>query len=204
MIFSRVGKLPIAIPEKDFFYEKNNSSISMKGLKGALSLDLNKLVCKLNGKFDDFFSVSLDVNKRELKVEVKDLENEKDDKQLKSVHGLCRAFLANMVTGVAVGFEIKLELVGVGYRASSRGRILDLSLGFSHNIMVLCPKEITVETGTEKGKNPFILIKSSDKELLGNFASIIRNLRPPEPYKGKGIRMEGEEIIRKAGKGGKK
>lgn len=123
-----------------------------------------------------------------------------DSKQNKALHGLYRALISNMITGVTEGFKKQLELVGVGYRASNQGQKLDLSLGFSHNIVIELPEEIKVETLTEKGKNPIITLSSHDNQLLGMIVAKIRSYRKPEPYKGKGIKFVGEIIRRKAGK----
>ena len=123
-----------------------------------------------------------------------------DSKDNKALHGLYRSLINNMVTGVTEGFKKQLELVGVGYRASNNGQKLDLSLGFSHNIVIELPVEIKVETLTEKGKNPIITLSSHDNQLLGMIVAKIRSYRKPEPYKGKGIKFVGEIIRRKAGK----
>ncbi|MDH1602866.1 50S ribosomal protein L6 [Empedobacter sp. GD03739] len=123
-----------------------------------------------------------------------------DSKDNKALHGLYRSLINNMVTGVTEGFKKQLELVGVGYRASNNGQKLDLSLGFSHNIVIELPTEIKVETLTEKGKNPIITLSSHDNQLLGMIVAKIRSYRKPEPYKGKGIKFVGEIIRRKAGK----
>lgn len=123
-----------------------------------------------------------------------------DSKQNRALHGLYRSLINNMITGVTEGFKKQLELVGVGYRASNQGQKLDLSLGFSHNIVIELPQEIKVETLTEKGKNPIITLSSHDNQLLGMIVAKIRSYRKPEPYKGKGIKFVGEIIRRKAGK----
>ena len=123
-----------------------------------------------------------------------------DSKDNKALHGLYRALINNMITGVTEGFKKQLELVGVGYRASNQGQRLDLALGFSHNIVLELPEEIKVETLTEKGKNPIITLSSHDNQLLGMIVAKIRSYRKPEPYKGKGIKFVGEIIRRKAGK----
>ena len=123
-----------------------------------------------------------------------------DSKQHKALHGLYRALINNMVVGTSQGFEKKLELVGVGYRASHSGQKLELALGFSHGIVIELPKEISVNTETEKGKNPIITLTSHDKQLLGMVSAKIRSFRKPEPYKGKGVRFVGENVRRKGGK----
>lgn len=123
-----------------------------------------------------------------------------EEKQTKAFHGLYRSLIQNMVLGVSTGWEKKLELVGVGYRAANKGQQLELTLGFSHNIIFQLPEEIKVETVSERGKAPMIVLKSHDKQLLGQVTAKIRAMRKPEPYKGKGIKFEGEYIRRKAGK----
>ena len=128
------------------------------------------------------------------------LERPSDSKQHKALHGLYRALINNMVQGTATGWTKQLELVGVGYRASNTGNKLELALGFSHGIVLDLPKEVTVETLSEKGKNPIITLSSYDKQLLGMVAAKIRSFRKPEPYKGKGVRFVGEIVRRKAGK----
>jgi large subunit ribosomal protein L6 len=140
----------------------------------------------------------------DLKVEV--VENEvvlsrpSESKSHKSLHGLYRALIHNMVVGVSEGYKVEMELVGVGYRAEAKGQNLEMSLGFSHEVNILLPDEIKVETKTERRANPIITLKSIDKQLIGHVAAKIRSLRPPEPYKGKGIKFVGEQLRRKAGK----
>lgn len=128
------------------------------------------------------------------------VERPTDQKRHRAMHGLYRALIANMVKGVSEGFKKQLELVGVGYRASHQGQILELSVGYSHPIMVVLPKEIKLNTISEKGKNPTVVLESSDRQLLGQVSAKIRSLRKPEPYKGKGIRYSDEVLRRKAGK----
>ncbi len=123
-----------------------------------------------------------------------------ESKHHKAFHGLYRSLLFNMIEGVSKGWTKELELVGVGYKASSQGQLLDLSLGFSHNILIELPKEVKVETVSEKGKNPIVKLTSYDKQLIGHIAAKIRSFRKPEPYKGKGVKYVGEQIRRKAGK----
>jgi large subunit ribosomal protein L6 len=140
----------------------------------------------------------------DITVEIKDgiirVLRPTDQKRHKAMHGLYRSLINNMVEGVSKGFEIKLELVGVGFRAEANGQMLDLYLGYSHNFMIELPQEIKVEAKTERRSNPIVTLKSYDKQLLGHVAAKIRSLRKPEPYKGKGIRYVGEQIRRKAGK----
>ena len=177
---SRVGNNPIKIPE-GVSVDIQEESVTVKGKLGELTqpYDLVSFVVK-----GDMISVSRSSNSKEHRAK----------------HGLYRSLLNNMVIGVSEGFVKELELVGVGYRANNQGQKLDLSLGFSHNVVFQIPAEVKVETINEKGSNPIIKLTSFDKELLGNVASKIRSLRKPEPYKGKGIKFVGEEIRRKAGK----
>jgi large subunit ribosomal protein L6 len=139
-----------------------------------------------------------------MKVEVVDntivITRPTDSKNHKSLHGLYRALIANMVTGVSQGFKKELELVGVGYRAEAKGQLLEMSLGFSHDVIMQLPEEVKVETKTERRSNPIITLTCADKQLIGHVAAKIRSLRPPEPYKGKGIKFVGEQLRRKAGK----
>jgi len=178
---SRVGKAPINIPSGVEVNVKNNL-IHVKGKLGELNQEIDSSV--------------------QVKVEegVITLERINEEKQTRAYHGLYRALLNNMIAGVSEGFEKKLELVGVGYRAQNQGQKLDLALGYSHNILFEIPSEVKVETQTEKGKNPIVILKSHDKQLLGMVAAKIRSFRKPEPYKGKGVRFVGEYIRRKAGK----
>ena len=177
---SRVGNNPIKIPE-GVSVDIQEESVTVKGKLGELiqPYDLVSFVVK-----GDMISVSRSSNSKEHRAK----------------HGLYRSLLNNMVIGVSEGFVKELELVGVGYRANNQGQKLDLSLGFSHNVVFQIPAEVKVETINEKGSNPIIKLTSFDKELLGNVVSKIRSLRKPEPYKGKGIKFVGEEIRRKAGK----
>ena len=174
---SRVGNAPITLPA-DVQLNIDGQTVTIKGKLGELSQELSPRVTLKNE--EGILSV----------------ERVNEEKQSKADHGLFRALLANMIMGVSTG----LELVGVGYRASNQGQKLDLSLGYSHNIVFEVPAEVSVETTSEKGKNPIITLKSYDKQLLGVVASKIRSLRKPEPYKGKGVRFVGEYIRRKAGK----
>ena len=178
---SRIGKLPIAVPAGVTVTIKDNV-VSVKGPKGELSQ-----------------AVHQDIN-----VELKDGEihvtRPSDDREHRAQHGLYRALIHNMVVGVSEGYKKEMELVGVGYRATSTGQVLELALGYSHAIYIKLPKEVKVEAKTERNKNPLIILESSDKQLLGQVCAKIRSLRKPEPYKGKGIRFVGEQIRRKAGK----
>jgi large subunit ribosomal protein L6 len=182
---SRIGKAPIALP-KGVEIKINNGSVTVKGAKGELSQKMDA----------------------DIKVEVKDNEihvvRPTDQKRHKALHGLYRALIANMVKGVSEGYKTEQELVGVGYRAAHKGQMLELSLGYSHNISFELPKEIKLSTLTEKGQNPKVILESADKQLIGMVAAKIRSLRKPEPYKGKGIKFSGEVLRRKAGKSASK
>ncbi len=178
---SRIGKAIIEIPANVTVTEKDGL-VTVKGPKGELTQQLEEGIT--------------------LKQEdgVLTLDRPSESKSHKALHGLYRALINNMVQGTAEGWSKKLELVGVGYRASNQGNRLDLALGFSHAIVMDLPKEIVVETLSEKGKNPIITLTSFDKQLLGMVAAKIRSFRKPEPYKGKGVRFVGEIVRRKAGK----
>jgi large subunit ribosomal protein L6 len=178
---SRIGKLPIEIPS-GVTVTVNDSVVTVKGQLGELSQKVDP---------------EIDVKIEEDQVVVK---RPTDSKKHKSLHGLYRSLINNMVEGVSKGFEVKLELVGVGYRAENQGQLLDLVLGFSHHIYLQLPSEIKVEAVTDKRSNPTVTLKSHDKQLLGQVAAKIRSFRMPEPYKGKGIKFDGEVIRRKAGK----
>ena len=177
---SRIGNNPISIPE-GVSVEVNGSIITVKGQKG-----------EMNQTFD---GVSFDVSSDTIIV-----KRNSESKDHKSKHGLYRSLVSNMVTGVSEGFTLELELVGVGYRATSSGQKLDLALGYSHTIVMNIAPEVKVECINEKGSNPIIKLSSSDKQLVGHVAAKIRSFRRPEPYKGKGIKFVGEQIRRKAGK----
>lgn len=179
---SRIGNLPVSLPKGVSVSVSDANMVSVKGPLG----ELNQIVDK------------------DLKVDV--VENQivitrpSESKNHKSLHGLYRALLANMVTGVSQGYKKELELVGVGYRAEAKGQQLEMSLGFSHEIILQLPNEVKIETKTERRSNPVITLTSIDKQLIGHVAAKIRSLRPPEPYKGKGIKFVGEHLRRKAGK----
>ena len=177
---SRIGNNPISIPE-GVSVEVNGDIITVKGKKG-----------EMNQTFD---GVSFDVSSDTIIV-----KRNSESKDHKSKHGLYRSLVSNMVTGVSKGFTLELELVGVGYRATSSGQKLDLALGYSHTIVMNIAPEVKVECVNEKGSNPIIKLSSSDKQLVGHVAAKIRSFRRPEPYKGKGIKFVGEQIRRKAGK----
>ena len=178
---SRIGKHPISIPAGVTVSVKDGV-VTVKGAKGELTQSVD---------------ARIEVAVEDAQVVVR---RDSDDRQERSLHGLYRALINNMIVGVSEGFTKTLELVGVGYRASNQGQILELSLGFTHNIFLQLPKEINLETKTERNKNPLIILSSADKQLLGQVCAKIRSFRMPEPYKGKGIRFEGEVIRRKSGK----
>ena len=179
---SRIGKKPVAVLNGVTITVNADNVITVKGPKGELKQEID----------------------RDIKVEVKDGEviftRPTDQIRHRALHGLYRSLVSNMVKGVTEGYVKKLELVGVGYKASNQGNLLDLSLGFSHNIIFEVPKELKVATDQQKGENPKITLEGIDKQLLGQVAAKLRSLRKPEPYKGKGVKYVGEHIRRKAGK----
>lgn len=181
---SRIGKSPVNIPAGVSVTVKD-SLVTVKGAKGELEQAIHP----------------------DIKVEVKDgevqLTRPTDEKNHRAMHGLYRSLINNMVIGVSEGYQKKMELVGVGYRATSTGQVLELSLGYSHAIHMQLPKEIKVEAVTDRKSNPIITLESIDKQLLGQVCAKIRELRKPEPYKGKGVRFKGEVVRRKAGKSAK-
>tara|TARA_B100001778_G_C18556147_1_gene615460 strand:- start:197 stop:748 length:552 start_codon:yes stop_codon:yes gene_type:complete len=178
---SRIGNSPINIPEGVTIQFENNI-INVKGKLGELSQEINP-------------AITLNIDENTIT-----LSRKNDQKENRSMHGLYRALIYNMIHGVSEGYTKKLELIGVGYRAATNGQKLDFSVGFSHNIVFDIPQEIKVTAETEKGKSPVITLTSHDKQLLGAVASKIRSFRKPEPYKGKGIRYVDEYVRRKAGK----
>jgi len=179
---SRIGKLPINLP-KGVAVSINESVVSVKGPLGELTQNVDVEAIKL-----------------EIEADKITVQRQTELKDHRAKHGLYRSLIANMIKGVSEGFTSEQELVGVGYRANLNGQLLELSLGYSHNIVFEIPSEIKVETKSERGKNPQIIMKCNDKQLLGQVAAKIRSLRPPEPYKGKGIRFVNEVLRRKAGK----
>ena len=178
---SRIGNNPVLLPE-GITFEMNENVVTIKGKLGELSQEITD---DITVKLEDGSLV---------------LERPTDSKSHKAKHGLYRALLHNMVEGVSKGWTKELELVGVGYRATNRGQVLDLALGFSHNIVMDIAPEVKIEAISEKGKNPIIKLTSFDKQLVGAVAAKIRSFRKPEPYKGKGVKYVGEELRRKAGK----
>ena len=179
---SRIGKAPIKLPAGVEIKVSNTNRISVKGPKGELHQDVDK-------------DITITVENEFIQ-----LTRPTDQKRHKAMHGLYRALLNNMGEGVTNGYKKRQELVGVGYKASNEGNVLDLTLGFSHHIYFEIPKELKVKTEQDKGKNPIITLEGCDKQLIGQVAAKIRSLRKPEPYKGKGIKFEGEKLRRKAGK----
>ena len=179
---SRIGKAPVTVPGGVSIIVGKDNVITVKGPKGELKEAVD----------------------RDIKVEVKDGKVEfvrpTDQIRHRAMHGLYRSLVNNMVKGVTEGYSKKLELVGVGFKAANQGNVLDLALGYSHNIIFEIPKELKVTTSQEKGQNPMITLESIDKQLLGQVAAKIRSLRKPEPYKGKGVKFAGEVLRRKAGK----
>lgn len=181
---SRIGTTPIKLPEKVEVDVGKNNHVTAKGPKGELAKSLHP-------------DMSIDVGEDEINV-----SRPTDSKHHKSLHGLTRSLLYNLVVGVSESFERRLELVGVGYRASVDGQNLELIVGYSHPVLIQIPSEITVSTEQKKGENPTVILQSIDKEMIGHVTAKIRSIRPPEPYKGKGIRIVGEYIRTKAGKAG--
>jgi len=179
---SRIGNKPVLLASGVTVTVSSENVISVKGPKGELKQAVD----------------------RDIKVEVKDGSVEftrpTDQIRHRALHGLYRSLLANMVKGVTEGYKRQLELIGVGFKASSQGNLLDLALGYSHNIIFEIPKELKLVTAQEKGENPKIILEGIDKQLIGQVAAKIRGLRKPEPYKGKGVRYTGEIVRKKAGK----
>jgi large subunit ribosomal protein L6 len=179
---SRIGKQPVVVPSGVTVTVSKDNQLIVKGPKGELKQEVD----------------------RDITIEVKDgqvlFTRPTDQIRHRALHGLYRSLVDNMVKGVTEGFKKNLELVGVGFKASNQGNLLDLSLGFSHNIVFEIPKELSVKTAQEKGDNPKIFLEGIDKQLIGQVAAKLRGLRKPEPYKGKGVRYVGELVRRKAGK----
>jgi large subunit ribosomal protein L6 len=179
---SRIGKKPVAVPNGVTITVSSDNIVTVKGPKGELKQAID----------------------RDITVTVKDGNVEfvrpTDQIRHRALHGLYRSLINNMVKGVTEGYKKQMELVGVGFKASNQGNILDLALGYSHNIIFEIPKELKVATSQDKGQNPMIHLESIDKQLLGQICAKIRGLRKPEPYKGKGVKFAGEVLRRKAGK----
>lgn len=179
---SRIGKKPIVVPNGVTITVSPDNVVTVKGPKGELKQEID----------------------RDIKIEVKDgqmnILRPTEQIRHRAMHGLYRSILANLVKGVTDGYTRKLELIGVGFKASNQGNVLDLALGFSHNIVFEVPKELKVATAQEKGQNPLITLEGIDKQLIGQVVAKLRSLRKPEPYKGKGVRYVGEIVRKKAGK----
>jgi large subunit ribosomal protein L6 len=180
---SRIGNNPVSIPSGVTISVDKSNVVTVKGPKGELTQAVHP----------------------DLEVSIEDgtltVKRPSDQKRHKAAHGLYRSLVANMVTGVSEGYQKKMQVVGVGYRAEAKGKNrLEMSLGFSHPVIMILPPEVEVETENARGKDPIITLRSHDKQLIGQIAAKIRGFRPPEPYKGKGIRFVGENIRRKAGK----
>jgi large subunit ribosomal protein L6 len=178
---SRIGKLPISLP-KGVTVTVKDSVVTVKGPKGELSQEINP-------------NITVSVEEAAIVV-----SRPNDEKENRAMHGLYRSLIHNMVVGVSEGYQKKLELVGVGYRVSNNGNLLEFALGYTHNIHMMLPPEIKVETKSERNQNPLVILESCDKQLIGQVCAKIRSFRKPEPYKGKGIKFVGEVIRRKAGK----
>ena len=178
---SRIGNAPISLPE-GVEVKVDGAAVSVKGKKGELFQEID----------------------RDLSIEIADnvltVKRPTDQKRHKAMHGLYRSLISNMVVGVSEGYKIELELVGVGFRASNSGQVLEMALGFSHPVVFLIPAEVKVTTEMKKGSPPLVILESNDKQLIGQVAARIRSIRKPEPYKGKGIRFKGELLRRKEGK----
>lgn len=179
---SRIGKKPVSIPAGVTISIAKDNTVTAKGPKGELSQP-----------------VSSDM-KLSLEEGLLTVERPTEQKRHKALHGLYRSLINNIVVGVSEGYKKDLELVGVGYKATNQGNVIELALGYSHSIFVVVPDDIKVSTAMEKGKNPMITLEGCDKQLIGMVAAKIKSLRKTEPYKGKGIRFVGEQIRRKAGK----
>lgn len=183
---SRIGKLPISLVNGVEVKVSKGNLVTVKGPKGELTQQVDA-------------DIIVEVGEGEILV-----KRPTEQKRHRALHGLYRSLIHNMIAGVTTGYEKQLELVGVGYRATNQGQIVEMQLGYSHPVVMYVPDEVKVETISEKGKNPIIKLSSIDNQLLGQVAAKIRGFRKPEPYKGKGIRFLGEEIRRKAGKAGGK
>jgi ribosomal protein L6, bacterial type len=178
---SRIGKLPISLPKGVSITVKDNV-VTVKGAKGELSQEIDP-------------NISVSVEGAECTI-----TRPNDEKQNRAFHGLYRSLINNMVVGVSEGYSKTLELVGVGYRVSNQGQVLEFALGYTHNIFLKLPNEVKIETKSERNQNPIVILESCDKQLLGQVCAKIRSFRKPEPYKGKGVRFKGELVRRKAGK----
>ncbi len=182
---SRIGKLPIIIPS-GVTVSQNGEIVTVKGPKGELSQKVDP-------------SIKVIIEDGHVKFEI-DENSPVEDKQKQAFHGLYRSLINNMVVGVSEGYQKTLELVGVGYRVSNKGNLIEFALGYTHPIFIELPKEVKVETKSERNQNPLLILESCDKQLIGMICAKIRSFRKPEPYKGKGILFKGEVIRRKSGK----
>ncbi len=183
---SRIGKMPVHIPQGVEVKVTDNNVVKVKGKLGELVQAV-----------DPAITVTIDDGRISL-------SRKSESKEHKSKHGLYRSLINNMIIGVSKGFTTEQEFVGVGYKVEAKGQMLELSLGYSHHIYLELPPEIKAESVSQRGKNPMLIMKSADKQLLGQVAAKIRSLRKPEPYKGKGVKFKGEELRRKAGKAAEK
>ena len=179
---SRIGKLPITLPSSVSVNIADDNLITVKGPKGELHQQVHP---------------EMTVN---IEEGVLSIDRPSETKEHKALHGLYRSLINNMIIGVSEGFRKELELIGVGFRVTNTGQLLELSLGFTHSIFLLLPEEIKVETKMERNKSPLIILESCDKQLIGQVCAKIRSFRKPEPYKGKGVRFVGEQVRRKSGK----
>ncbi len=179
---SRIGKLPIAIPAGVTVTVDAENVVTVKGPKGTLTQAVNPII-----------SVNVEGN-------TVHVTRPNDEKEARSMHGLYRALIHNMVVGVSEGYKKTLELVGVGYRVENQGNLIQFALGYTHPIYLMLPPEVKVETKSERNQNPLVILESADKQLIGQICAKIRSFRKPEPYKGKGVKFQGEIIRRKAGK----
>ena len=178
---SRIGKLPISVPA-GVTITVQDTLVTVKGPKGTLTQEINP-------------NITITVEDGVCTVSRPD-----DEKQNRAFHGLYRSLIQNMVVGVSEGYKKTMELVGVGYRVSNQGQVLEFALGYTHNIFMGLPAEIKIETKSERNQNPIVILESCDKQLLGQVCAKIRSFRKPEPYKGKGVKFQGEVLRRKAGK----
>ncbi len=183
---SRIGKLPISIPAGVTVTVSEDNVVTVKGKKGELTQAVDP-------------SIKVKLSDGELTFEMAE-QTDVEPKQQHAFHGLYRALVNNMVVGVSEGYKKQMELVGVGYRVSNQGNLLEFALGYTHPILLQLPSEVKVETKAERNQNPQIILESCDKQLLGQICAKIRSFRKPEPYKGKGILFQGEQIRRKSGK----
>ena len=184
---SRIGKMPITIPAGVTVNVSDDNVVTVKGKLGEMTQAVHP-------------SIKLNVSDGTLDLVIDEANDTVEQKQKQAFHGLYRSLLNNMVVGVSEGYEKQMELVGVGYRVSNQGNLVEFSLGYTHSIVIQLPAEIKVETKSERNQNPQIILKSCDKQLLGQVCAKIRSFRKPEPYKGKGILFIGEQIRRKSGK----